>query len=138
MDSSWQKCSIPYLQMRKYRKNNALCLERLRYIMSLKFLQTNFRQLLISAQNLSLTEHFQFQIHKIIPITYNFINNENAIRYFYFHCSWTIRKTQKATPEGGKATQDLRTGHIGSRLRSPSGRVRQMNDTDQWINDIVF
>ena len=52
------------------------------------------------------------------------MNKQNATKYFYFHCSWTIRKTQKATPEGGKATQDLRTGHIGSRLRSPSGRVR--------------
>ena len=54
----------------------------------------------------------------------NCINKQNVIKHFYFHCSWTIRKTQKATPEGGKTTQDLRTGHIGSRLRSPSGRVR--------------
>ncbi len=39
--------------------------------------------------------------------------------------SWTRRKHQKGTPETGTPATDLRTGHIGSRLRSPtSGRVR--------------
>ena len=93
----------------------------------MNFRAKNLRVLFLPCENSNKTFEVDFQTNENSNETFyvDFNQFKKFLRKTWFFCDFRYSRRNRSENEGvRKGPPDLRTGHIGSRLRSPSGRVK--------------